>query len=54
MCEKQFEKIIIHQVNLILQDRRLKTHDLSTLELLQYKYKVALMLLCELGGKNEK
>lgn len=50
MSEEQFEKIIEHQVELILAEKGLKLCDLSKLEILQQKYRVALMLLCEIGA----
>ena len=49
MSEEQFEKIIEHQVELILAEKELKLCDLSKLEIFQQKYRVALMLLCEIG-----
>ena len=53
MSEEQFEKIIEHQVELILAEKGLKLCDLSKLEIFQQKYRVALMLLCEIGARNE-
>ncbi len=50
MSEEQFEKIIEHQVELILAEKGLKLCDLSKLEIFQQKYRVALMLLCEIGA----
>ena len=54
MDKSQFEKIIIHQVKMILKEKNLKITDLNNYEILTYKYDVALMLLCELGVKNER
>lgn len=45
-----FESIINHQVALILKEKGLSTNDLSNVELLRYKYEIALMLLEELGA----
>lgn len=49
MDEAQFNKIIEHQVALILKEMGVCVGDLSSFEYLKHKYKVALMLLCELG-----
>lgn len=49
MTLAEYEKIINHQVKLILYEKDLKPNDLNFIELLKYKYDVALMLLCELG-----
>lgn len=50
MSEEQFDRIIEHQVELILAEKGLKLCDLSKLEIFQQKYRVALMLLCEIGA----
>lgn len=49
MNEKQFDKIIQHQANLILKDKNITKNDLRDIEYLKLKYEVALQLLCELG-----
>lgn len=49
MNESQYENLIMHQIKLMLSEKNLTVGDLSNLELLQYKYKIALMLLAELG-----
>lgn len=49
MSQEQFNKIIEHQVKLMLQDKNLTRNDLDDLEYLKYKYEVAIKLLCELG-----
>lgn len=49
MNKENFEKIIEHQLILILKEKGLKICDLSGIEILRYKYDISLMLLCELG-----
>ena len=48
MTKEQFEKIIKHQVNMVLKDKGLSEKDLTQFEYLKLKYEVAIKLLCEL------
>lgn len=48
MNEEQINKIIEHQVFLILQEKGLSRSDLNNHEYLKYKYEVAIKLLLEL------
>lgn len=48
MNKEQWEKIINYQVSLILIEKGI-IHMVGQKEVLNYKYEVALQLLCELG-----
>ena len=48
MTKEQFEKIIQHQVDMVLRDKGLIRKDLKEIEYLKLKYEVAIKLLCEL------
>lgn len=49
MSEEQFNKIVEHQVALMLSEKGLSKRDLDNYEYLRYKYEVAIRLLCELN-----
>ena len=50
MNTEQFEKIMQHQVMLMLKEKGLSRGNLNNYEYLQYKYEVAIKLLCEIGA----
>ena len=50
MNSELFEKIIQHQAMLMLKEKGLSRKDLNNYEFLQYKYEIAIKLLCEIGA----
>ena len=49
MLKKEWEKIIDHQVNLVLKEKGLRIGDLNKHEVGKYRFEMALKLLEELG-----
>ena len=49
MIKEEWEKIIDHQVSLLLKEKGLRIGDLDKREIAKYRFEMALKLLEELG-----
>ena len=49
MIKEEWEKIIDHQINLVLKEKGLRIGDLNKIEIAKYRFEMALKLLEELG-----
>lgn len=47
MTTKQFDDIIFHQLKLMLKNKGININDLKSIEIIKYKYDLALEILVE-------